>query len=271
LCISIYYWVQFTAIARDRDRHFSRYFLACALLAEALIMCTRGISALYYANGDGAAFLAGVYHSMYVLASTFSMLLVSIGFVLVATRRLQCLLEARSNSDPLTGLLNRRGLAERYASAVQRMKRDGQPLALASIDLDFFKTINDSHGHAMGDRVLVDFAHRLSLALRETDAVARFGGEEFIVLLPQAGLDKALSVLTRIQEALASPAHGLPLYTVSAGIACQRQALEGFEQLLERADAALYRAKAAGRNRIELESQAARQEEGMQAEPAILS
>ncbi|MEG0886473.1 MAG: GGDEF domain-containing protein, partial [Janthinobacterium sp.] len=173
-----------------------------------------------------------------------------------ATRRLQTLLEQRSNRDPLTAVLNRRGFADFHARHSAR-----QPLAVMSIDLDFFKAINDRHGHAMGDRVLVDVAGVIRGVLRDSDAVARFGGEEFVVLLPESQQARAELLAQRIQAALRQPRPdaSLPHYTLSIGIACQAAEDESLDSMLQRSDRALYRAKQLGRNRVEV------------ATPALLS
>jgi diguanylate cyclase (GGDEF)-like protein len=133
------------------------------------------------------------------------------------------------------------------------MKRHGAPFSLLSIDLDYFKAINDQHGHAVGDQVLVHAARTTVSALREIDHVARFGGEEFIVLLSGTTAERAKAMAQRIQVSLFAARGGnVPSYTVSIGIASQRTSDESLEALMARADAALYRAKAAGRDRSEL-------------------
>jgi diguanylate cyclase (GGDEF)-like protein len=129
-----------------------------------------------------------------------------------------------------------------------------------SIDLDHFKSINDRFGHGTGDRVLRHVACQIGEALRESDSVARFGGEEFVVLLPDTRQALALGVAARIRASLREGRDPqLPPYTVSIGVACQATPAETLEALLARADVALYRAKANGRDRIELAD----------AEPAI--
>jgi diguanylate cyclase (GGDEF)-like protein len=131
-------------------------------------------------------------------------------------------------------------------------------MALMSIDLDHFKSVNDRFGHGVGDRVLVHAADKIGKALRATDHVARFGGEEFVVLLPETTLERSLLVAARIQASLRDASTlGLPPYTISIGIASQLAPDEILEDVLARADAALYRAKAGGRNRIEVTEQTA--------------
>jgi diguanylate cyclase (GGDEF)-like protein len=179
-------------------------------------------------------------------------LLMTVGFMTVCTRRLQTTLERRSTLDPLTQILNRRGFADIYAKEHALMRREGTYMTMLNIDIDYFKRINDSHGHAVGDRVLIDVAQIIARALRASDHVARFGGEEFVVLLPATGLDRALHITERIQAALREARPGVPAYTVSIGVACQTSPDECLDGILGRADKAMYCAKERGRDRYEI-------------------
>jgi len=170
----------------------------------------------------------------------------------VCTRRLQTTLERRSTLDPLTLTLNRRGFADIHAKEHALMRREGTFMTMLNIDIDYFKRINDSHGHAVGDCVLVDMAQMIAKALRASDHIARFGGEEFVVLLPATGLDRALQITERIQAVLRTPREDVPPYTVSIGVACQTSPDESLDSILSRADQALYCAKENGRNRYEI-------------------
>lgn len=155
--------------------------------------------------------------------------------------------------DELTGLPNRRAMLEHLATETARQARLKQPLVVALIDLDHFKLINDAHGHAGGDRVLRGFAHRVESELRGADVMARWGGEEFLLMLPDTSIESAQQCLERLRERLRlSPfdevAPGLQL-TFSAGVTgCLGQG--DIESAIERADQAMYRAKQAGRNRV---------------------
>lgn len=154
--------------------------------------------------------------------------------------------------DPLTGLLNRRGIDEAFLQEAARSERQASRLCAAIVDLDDFKALNDTHGHVVGDRALVHVASLIRRTLRPTDRVGRLGGEEFLVLLPDTGPAEAATVMNRIRQALAaSPlqeAGETIRITFSSGIA-ERTAREALEPLLERADTALYRAKRAGKDR----------------------
>lgn len=159
---------------------------------------------------------------------------------------------AEAQTDALTGLSNRRhGL-----QLLQNALADGAawPLCIAALDLDDFKQINDTLGHAAGDQVLVDFARQLQRSIRREDGCARIGGEEFLLVLPATDAADAHAVLERLQAHVSEsrPVDGQPdrSYSCSAGLALAARG-ETADALLRRADAALYRAKQAGRDRIE--------------------
>lgn len=160
----------------------------------------------------------------------------------------------KSLLDPLTGLPNRAAWSERLDLEVARRQRYGGQLLLAVLDVDHFKRINDGYGHQAGDRVLKIIAGELSKRLRKTDFIARFGGEEFVLLIPATPLEGGVQLLETLRAAIeACPFHfkGEPVtITFSAGIAEFRNG-EATEVTFERADQALYRAKGAGRNRVE--------------------
>ncbi|MDF3931542.1 GGDEF domain-containing protein [Pseudomonas citronellolis] len=158
-------------------------------------------------------------------------------------------------TDPLTGLPNRAALSERLELEAARVQRFGGDLVLAVLDVDHFKRINDDFGHLAGDKVLKIIAGELAKRMRKTDFIARFGGEEFVVLLPSTGMDGGRQMIESLRAAVEKiPFHfkGEPLtITCSAGLAQLREG-ERNEAAFERADQALYRAKRGGRNRLEL-------------------
>lgn len=162
-------------------------------------------------------------------------------------------LQMLARSDPLTGLPNRRSYEERLGEAVLRSVRSGRALALMFIDIDFFKQINDTFGHAGGDDVLKEVAHRLRAGVRATDTVCRLAGDEFTVILEGVNsIAEAIPVAEKILAAVRAPflaAGGFHTVTTSIGLACQRGGEIDAAALASDADAALYLAKAAGRNR----------------------
>ena len=150
---------------------------------------------------------------------------------------------AELRTDPLTAVANRRAFDESLATYIARQTRYGEPLSLAILDIDFFKQVNDVHGHLQGDRVLQNLAALLRGAVRDCDMVARFGGEEFVLLMPQTELHAACSLTERIRGSVQQL---LPI-TVSVGLAAAVED-DTPDNLIARADAALYQAKGAGRN-----------------------
>ena len=163
-------------------------------------------------------------------------------------------LQEQALRDPLTGLYNRRYLEEYFDRELARVQREKKPLALALIDLDHFKALNDAHGHLVGDDVLVLVSQLLSDSLRSTDAVFRIGGEEFLLVLPGVAPQEAQQRLELICLQLAATPvptrNGPQTVTLSAGIACWPAQAEFLDDLLQIADAALYQAKRNGRNRV---------------------
>lgn len=157
--------------------------------------------------------------------------------------------------DELTGVYNRRYLLEMLTHEKNRTDRGGSSFCVCILDLDYFKRINDTYGHTVGDEVLKTFAQTVQPLLRSTDFLARYGGEEFLLFLPQTSLEMAQHCVKRIQDALADVClAGLPeetRITASIGVA-QYYLQETVGGLIERADKALYRAKQNGRNRMEL-------------------
>lgn len=155
--------------------------------------------------------------------------------------------------DHLTGALNRRGMDEAFVREFARAERAQTPLSIALLDIDHFKKINDSYGHEAGDQALIHLTNVIKEILRPVDAVARFGGEEFVIILPDTSAEEGVNIMTRLQRDLTKRFflhdNTKVLITYSAGVA-QRMEAETTDAMIARADAALYRAKQAGRNRV---------------------
>ena len=236
--------------------------LALALLARAVQALTvePAVKIAIDAPGHGNLALVIVVLFMGGLINLVQIQLV-LGRVL---RRLQ----SQAQTDELTGAVNRRGLLERLEDVHQRAQRAngaGHGYAVLMVDVDHFKAVNDHHGHAEGDRVLQHVARTLRDTLRAGDVVARWGGEEFCVLLPRISEAEAHALAVRMAARIA--AGGEPRVTVSVGVAEALAHSETAEEVIRRADAALYCAKQAGRNRV-VAAQAAHAAEAAQASAA---
>ncbi len=163
-------------------------------------------------------------------------------------------LVSMAESDHLTGCHNRRKLYQLLEIEIKRAKRNEHPLALLMLDIDHFKLINDQFGHDRGDIVLKHVTATVQDALRQTDMLGRFGGEEFLAILPESDLRQATSIAERLQKSLVqNPPEGVGVVTISIGVSTLWPG-DGSDSLVKRADEALYRAKQNGRNRYEVES-----------------
>jgi diguanylate cyclase (GGDEF)-like protein len=201
---------------------------------------------------------ARVLLSYMVVAGVFNL-----SFVVLVTLRLVMRLRTQNERDALTGLYNRRALDGALGREWSRFKRSGQAFAVLMIDIDHFKQVNDTHGHAAGDRVLQEVAQYVRNASRTLDMAVRYGGEEFLVLMPLCDADGACVVAERVRAAVQAQEITLAAHTggagastlrvtASVGVAAADKTDAGSAALLARADAALYAAKHAGRNRVEV-------------------
>lgn len=208
----------------------------------------------------GAAF-SGAGASLYVVLLNRGLAAVLIWVVAsVALRhlaigdRLRHSLETQASCDPLTGLYNRRHMFSLVSDQLSRFKRYGERFALILIDADHFKRINDTYGHVAGDAALRHIAEVCTAAVRDIDTVGRFGGEEFIILLPHTGIGAARNVAERIRRGIDASGfdwEGRRIeITLSLGVAEVGSGAETFDELLKAADRALYAAKRGGRNRV---------------------
>ena len=243
------------AHARDTQRRRRPALLALPLLLAAAAIGARGVRALT----EPASVLAEMtVNSGLNVGSAFAYVLLSLAFhatlmVLVVTRLVDDL-QRLSSRDGLTGLLNRRALEDALLAQFQRSRRSGEPFCVLMLDVDHFKDINDRHGHAVGDLALKHLSALLLVHMREVDRLARFGGEEFLVLLPGLAPADALPVAERLRSVVAAAPMPLPgvsiTLSVSIGMAEWGGALDEPTRLLVRADAAMYQAKQHGRDRV---------------------
>jgi diguanylate cyclase (GGDEF)-like protein len=194
------------------------------------------------------------FNGVVVLAFMLVALMVNLVLALMVVGRLISRLQQLSERDALTGLLNRRALTPLLLREAGRLRRYHETYSVLMIDIDYFKNINDSHGHAAGDAALVKLAELLREAAREVDHIVRLGGEEFCILLPHSELDGAMHLASRVHAAVRDADwHEFERsITVSVGVAVAQAPDETPQAVLARADEALYRAKNGGRDQVVL-------------------
>lgn len=191
--------------------------------------------------------------SLRFLSAFVSLNLVSLGFVLMTKERADEKTRQMAMKDKLTDCWNRFRIEEVAQQEMLRLARYGTPVSLIMIDLDFFKAINDQHGHGVGDQILKDFAVTVQSCIRNTDVLGRWGGEEFVVLLPASSYFVSAAIAERIRAAVEAGEHPQEIrVTASLGFSSCRST-DRWDDWLGRADQALYRAKGEGRNRVEAE------------------
>jgi diguanylate cyclase (GGDEF)-like protein len=179
------------------------------------------------------------------------LVITNLGFVLMCKTRAEAETRLQARTDALTGLANRRALDEEIGQALASARRTLRPFAIVMVDVDRFKFINDTHGHAVGDATLAAFSARLAGALREPDRAFRYGGEEFCLLLADTDLAGASVLAERAREQIGSPFDGtMRAVTASFGVTAW-QPDDTVDSLFHRADRALFAAKSGGRNRVE--------------------
>lgn len=161
-------------------------------------------------------------------------------------------------TDPLTGINNRRNFFNLAKKEFSRFKRYSSKISLLMLDIDNFKAINDTYGHLAGDIVLKELVKKIKEILRESDIPCRFGGEEFAILLIESGKNESFNVAERIRHDIAMSnikwQNQIVKFTVSIGLTLIKKSDENLDDIIHRADKALYRAKGKGKNRIEIEN-----------------
>ena len=246
--------------------------LGLGLGVQMMVLLLRAAMALWGQQHPSGLLASDLVQSLTFLMSFLTVQLASLGFVFMTRDRLDEGNRRLATTDALTGVANRRSAIfalERDAARAQRM---GGSVALMVVDIDHFKRINDSHGHLAGDRVLCHVVNVLSDRVRTQDLVGRYGGEEFLVLLPDTGLDGALVLAEQLRQSVQqSVCHwqGQALaVTVSIGVFGGRLGSgDTWEMVLDAADRALYQAKQAGRNQVQASNSLARAEPHSMAAP----
>jgi len=223
--------------------------LALITLWRGVASVYQGTSSLMTATSEQIVFIT--YYICYQIASTALL-------VLITNQQLQDQLEDLANHDSLTSVLNRRAFFDEVHREWSRVLRYNTPVSFLMIDIDNFKEINDRCGHACGDSILVEVSAALKKTLRIEDVICRYGGDEFVCMLPQVSEMQAQTSAERIRETVAAlqvaTKQSEIVLTVSIGVAERNQSATSVETVIAAADSALYRAKSSGRNRVVLRS-----------------
>ncbi|MFT4241626.1 MAG: GGDEF domain-containing protein [Acidovorax sp.] len=248
-------WSLWVGPHRPAQRRGAAMFSA-GLALQVLLLGVRGVAAATYAIPVEGLMHGNLTQSFTFMAAFMVVIFSSLGFILMTKDRADADNRYFAGHDAVTGVANRRALLLALDRDVARAVRTGEWYSLLMLDIDHFKDVNDTHGHRAGDRVLGHVAATLCARLRAQDLVGRYGGEEFLVLLPGTPLDGAVELADALRAAVAQTpcmheGHAIPV-TVSVGASGARLAPGAhWDPLLQAADQALYAAKSAGRNRVE--------------------
>ena len=252
-CALIIYWTRRYIPAQGRAR-------ILLIIGSSISLIGLGMRVVAIIGGGAAEMrydVSNLKQTISVSIGTFTAMMISLGLVLLAKERSESLFQRLALRDVLTGILNRRAVLEQFSKELERARRDASYLAVAMVDIDHFKQINDVYGHLAGDEVICHCVNHLTQRIRESDSIGRYGGEEFLVLLPRTSSEDAVAVLDALRASLAeSPARfgeATISLRISIGVCCvvpnEGDTPAG---LLARADAALYEAKGLGRNTLRL-------------------
>ena len=229
-------------------------WLLCVGFAAFALSAVAGLADFALAGPASAALRSPAGVKAHIVVSGLAGTLWAVGFLLAIGDALRARLEHLATHDALTGALNRGAFMEIARLELAQSQRSGKAAALIMVDLDHFKSINDQYGHPAGDGALRSFASAAQGALRRSDFMGRYGGEEFIILLPGSDERGAMEAAERMRLGLACApmpgAMGARRVTLSAGVAVASTGGFGLDGLIDRADRALYEAKKSGRDRV---------------------
>lgn len=255
LLISIAAQITAAVIAIQQLKSAGRYRFAWISISVALLLMVERRVAPLFSSLSGAQ--VNFFNEIFGLLISLLMLFGLLGLrrLFVQMHRQEAELERQAHEDFLTGLSSRRHFMEQGEVNLARALRYGSPLTIFMMDIDHFKSVNDTYGHKAGDVVLQKLGQQCKTILREVDVIGRIGGEEFAIILPETGHEKGLEVAERLRKSIAemdptSRDIGPEHITVSIGVTSIKDGDSRFDHLLGRADSALYQAKEKGRNKV---------------------
>jgi diguanylate cyclase (GGDEF)-like protein len=241
---------QFMLVLRALPRSMGRHVLVFSLAIMIGSRLIRLGALMLGFDPPTGLFDAAAPQLVYIAIPAITIPLGTISLILLASEKLRQDLEFVSRHDGLTQCLNKNAAMEELQREIAHATRHGNKLSIMLSDLDNFKEINDTHGHLGGDKILIDFSKKVKATLRGSDQLTRFGGDEFMTILPDTDLEQALLVANRLHEA---GSKSQPIaWSVSIGISAWQDKDDSLDALLTRADQALYKSKALGRNQTQV-------------------
>lgn len=244
--------LNFPLLWKNRKSGIAAWLMLLTLVVFNTVMLIRFITA-WTPSFTGNIYDFDVIQAAYIGIFSFAVVLLGVSSILFISEQNRRAMERMLNEDMLTGAKSRRSIMEMLEYELERVRRAPGNLSIMMIDMDHFKKINDMHGHIAGDDVLKSFVKTVKGTLRAPADIGRYGGEEFLVVLPDTDANQAMQVAERIREAIAKNQSQTPKYSVSIGIerwkTLSNQTIDSF---IQRADVALYKAKDAGRDRVVL-------------------
>lgn len=253
---NVLYIIAAAALIRHppRDAKMAARFLAGILVFSVLVWTVRLMLISFSMGGTNDRDRADLTVALFAIAQLVIAVAATLGLLWVDVRRMEAALQRLANNDPLTGLPNRRASVARFDQEAARAARRQRPFSLVIFDVDHFKKVNDSYGHAFGDETLKQVAAVLTANTREVDVVGRIGGEEFVVILTEETSEGALAAANRLRESLAAQVVANEFHrihvTLSGGVATYGPDGLTWDQLFAAADRRLYESKRDGRNRV---------------------
>lgn len=250
--LAVMFGIQLWGLWARKRESFGSGLMVFSLAFLCITLGFRFISALIEPPPVGI-FVYSAHQALYLVSNSIGILLLSISAIMLSSEQLRREMEKLLRCDVLTGALTRRAVFEYAQDELARSSRRDAPFSILLMDLDHFKEINDKHGHQAGDTALTHFVNCVEQVLRRPSVIGRYGGEEFIVVLPDTTREQAVQVAERVQIHLRTQSFPTK-FTVSIGIACSLHGRQDtLDDMIGRADAALYDAKRNGRDRIEIE------------------
>lgn len=250
--VFLLFMMQWGLLWKNRKTGVAAKLMLVTLTVFNAVMLIRFVTASVQ-DISGSIYDFSAVQGLYLGMFSFGVVLLSISSILFMSERNRDELQRLLNEDALTGARTRRSILDMLEYEVERARRTPVKLSIMMIDVDHFKVINDRHGHVVGDEVLRQFVRSVKTSLRRPSEIGRYGGEEFLVVLPDTDAAQALQVAERIRSVVSTASPDIPTYTISIGIEeLSKSGTHSVDPFIAKADNALYEAKRMGRDRVVL-------------------